>query len=75
MRGFEAAYRITFFASLGALALAAFLPGWPAKWGGRGSTQSPQEAIREDGLPTHFMPTAQERETSARRSLLVIVGP
>ena len=41
MRGFEAAYRITFYASLGALALAAFLPGWPAKWGGRGSTQSP----------------------------------
>lgn len=39
MQGFEAAYRITFYASLGALVLAAFLPGWPAKWGGRGSTQ------------------------------------
>lgn len=41
MLGFESAYRITFFASIGALILAAFLPGWPAKWGGRGSTQTP----------------------------------
>jgi EmrB/QacA subfamily drug resistance transporter len=39
IQGFEAAYRLTFYASLGALVLAAFLPGWPAKWGGRGSTQ------------------------------------
>lgn len=42
MQGFEAAYRVTFYASLGALALALFLPGWPAKWGGRGSTQGPR---------------------------------
>ena len=41
MLGFEAAYRITFFASIGALILAVFLPGWPGKWGGRGSTQTP----------------------------------
>ncbi len=41
MQGFESAYRITFFASVGALILAAFLPGWPGKWGGRGSTQTP----------------------------------
>jgi DHA2 family multidrug resistance protein len=41
MQGFEAAYRVTFYASVGALILALFLPGWPAKWGGRGSTQSP----------------------------------
>jgi EmrB/QacA subfamily drug resistance transporter len=41
MQGFEAAYRITFYASLGALVLAAFLPGWPGKWAGRGSTQGP----------------------------------
>ena len=41
MQGFESAYRITFFASIGALILAAFLPGWPGKWGGRGSTQTP----------------------------------
>ena len=40
MQGFESAYRITFYASIGALILAAFLPGWPAKWGGRGSTQT-----------------------------------
>jgi EmrB/QacA subfamily drug resistance transporter len=41
MQGFESAYQITFFASIGALILAAFLPGWPGKWGGRGSTQTP----------------------------------
>jgi hypothetical protein len=41
MSGFEAAYRITFFASIGALFLGLFLPGWPAKWAGRGSTQTP----------------------------------
>jgi DHA2 family multidrug resistance protein len=41
LEGFDAAYRITFYASLGALVLAMFLPGWPAKWGGRGSTQQP----------------------------------
>ena len=39
MKGFQAAYRITFFASLGALVLAAFLPGWPGKWGGRTAAQ------------------------------------
>jgi EmrB/QacA subfamily drug resistance transporter len=38
IKGFENAYRITFFASIGALILGAFLPGWPSKWGGRGST-------------------------------------
>ena len=41
MRGFEATYLITFYASLGALLLGLFLPGWPAKWSGRGSTQTP----------------------------------
>jgi len=41
MQGFESAYSVTFYASIGALLLAAFLPGWPAKWGGRGSTQTP----------------------------------
>ncbi|HLO34418.1 MAG TPA: DHA2 family efflux MFS transporter permease subunit [Anaerolineales bacterium] len=35
--GFESAYRITFFAAIGALILGALLPGWPRKWGGRGS--------------------------------------
>jgi len=37
MRGFEAAYRVTFYASIGALLLSVFLPGWPAKWSGRGA--------------------------------------
>ncbi len=41
MRGFESAYLLTFYASLGALVLGLFLPGWPGKWGGRGSTQTP----------------------------------
>jgi DHA2 family multidrug resistance protein len=38
--GFENAYRLTFFAAIGALIVGAFLPGWPGKWGGRGSMQS-----------------------------------
>lgn len=38
--GFEAAYRITFYASIGALIIGMFLPGWPGKWRGRGSTQT-----------------------------------
>ncbi|MGE5642840.1 MAG: DHA2 family efflux MFS transporter permease subunit [Byssovorax cruenta] len=37
IRGFENAYRITFFAAIGALILGALLPGWPGKWSGRGS--------------------------------------
>jgi hypothetical protein len=41
MNGFEAAYRLTFVASIAALIVGAFLPGWPGKWGGRGSTQQP----------------------------------
>jgi hypothetical protein len=39
MSSFESAYRLTFFAAIGALIVGAFLPGWPGKWGGRGSTQ------------------------------------
>ena len=41
MKGFENAYRLTFFASIGALIVGAFLPGWPGKWGGRASMQAP----------------------------------
>jgi hypothetical protein len=44
MNGFENAYQLTFYASIGALLLGLFLPGWPAKWGGRGSTQTPMPA-------------------------------
>ena len=40
VQGFENAYRVTFFAAIGALILGAFLPGWPGKWGGRGSPAS-----------------------------------
>ena len=39
IKGFENSYRLTFFAAIGALIVGAFLPGWPGKWGGRGSTQ------------------------------------
>jgi len=39
IKGFENSYRLTFFAAVGALIVGAFLPGWPGKWGGRGSTQ------------------------------------
>jgi len=41
IQGFEATYRLTFYGSVVALVLALLLPGWPAKWGGRGSTQRP----------------------------------
>ncbi len=41
MKGFETNYLITFFASIGALLLSAFLPGWPGKWSGRGGAQAP----------------------------------
>jgi hypothetical protein len=39
MDGFQASYRITFYAAIGALILSVFLPGWPGKWGGRRSMQ------------------------------------
>ncbi len=35
LEGFELVYLITFFASVAALIIGAFLPGWPGKWGGR----------------------------------------
>jgi EmrB/QacA subfamily drug resistance transporter len=41
LQGFDAAYLITFYASIGALLLGLFLPGWPGKWSGRGSNQAP----------------------------------
>ena len=41
MQGFDAAYQLTFYASIAALLMALFLPGWPGKWSGRGSTQAP----------------------------------
>jgi DHA2 family multidrug resistance protein len=44
IKGFETAYRLTFFASIGALILGGLLPGWPGKWGGRGSMQEPMPA-------------------------------
>lgn len=53
MGGFEAAYRITFFASIGALLLSLFLPGWPGKWSGRGGPQA-------TGLP----PEGEERRAA-----------
>lgn len=42
--GFEKAYQLTFYFAIAALLLGALLPGWPGKWGGRGSMQSPMPA-------------------------------
>jgi len=39
--GFERAYKVTFYASILALLLGLFLPGWPAKWVGRGQAGPP----------------------------------
>ncbi len=41
IQGFEAAYGVTVFGAVGSLVLALLLPGWPGKWGGRGSTERP----------------------------------
>ncbi len=40
IRGFENTYRITFYASIVALILGLFLPGWPGKWLGRAGAQA-----------------------------------
>jgi EmrB/QacA subfamily drug resistance transporter len=40
VRGFERAYGLTFYAALLALLLGMTLPGWPAKWHGRGASGS-----------------------------------
>jgi len=42
LRGFEAAYRLTFFLALLAIPIACFLPGWPGKWQGRTGLAQPQ---------------------------------
>jgi EmrB/QacA subfamily drug resistance transporter len=39
--GFERSYLVTFYASLVALLLGFFLPGWPQKWAGRKAATSP----------------------------------
>jgi len=39
--GFERAYKITFFAAIGALLLGVLLPGWPFKFAGRRAADSP----------------------------------
>jgi DHA2 family multidrug resistance protein len=40
IQGFELVYRFTFFASVAALIIGAFLPGWPGKWAGRAAMRS-----------------------------------
>ena len=40
IRGFENTYRVTFYASIVALILGLFLPGWPGKWLGRAGAQA-----------------------------------
>ncbi|MDR3572424.1 MAG: DHA2 family efflux MFS transporter permease subunit [Anaerolineaceae bacterium] len=39
--GFERSYQVTFYASLVALLLGFFLPGWPQKWVGRKGSNTP----------------------------------
>jgi EmrB/QacA subfamily drug resistance transporter len=39
--GFERGYKVTFYASLIALLLGFFMPGWPQKWVGRKASRSP----------------------------------
>ena len=52
MRGFEEAYRITFWFSLLALLLASWLPGWPLGWGGRAGLQAGSvEGERQENRP------------------------
>ncbi len=42
IRGFERAYRLTFYAAALALLLGLLLPGWPGKWAGRKGDREPQ---------------------------------
>jgi DHA2 family multidrug resistance protein len=49
VRGFESAYRVTFWFSLLALALGALLPGWPGAWGGRAELAEDAGRGRESG--------------------------
>ena len=44
IRGFERAYRVTFYASILAVLLGALLPGWPLSWGGRRAADLPPGA-------------------------------
>jgi EmrB/QacA subfamily drug resistance transporter len=39
--GFERAYTVTFYAALAAVVLGVMLPGWPGKWAGRQSVDTP----------------------------------
>jgi DHA2 family multidrug resistance protein len=42
--GFDRTYRLTFFFSLLAIVVGAFMPGWPFKWAGRGVVEGPAPA-------------------------------
>jgi len=44
IKGYENAYKLTFYFALLAMALGALLPGWPFKWEGRTSRVEPSEA-------------------------------
>ncbi len=41
VKGFESAYKLTFYFACAALLLGALLPGWPGKWEGRQGPRSP----------------------------------
>jgi EmrB/QacA subfamily drug resistance transporter len=46
--GFERTYRLTFYFALLALAIGAFMPGWPFKWAGRGVVEPPKPVAHWD---------------------------
>lgn len=43
IKGYESAYKLTFYFALLAMALGALLPGWPLKWEGRKRRTDPDE--------------------------------
>jgi len=43
IRGFERAYRLTFYAALLAILLGLLMPGWPREWHGRRAAAAPAE--------------------------------
>ncbi len=45
IKGFELAYKVTFFAAALAFVLALLLPGWPGKWEGRNEQNGPPASV------------------------------
>lgn len=52
IKGYENAYKLTFYFALLAMALGALLPGWPFKWEGRTSRAEPADASGTGAEPS-----------------------